>query len=88
MLQISKQSISQWLLLSYMAEKSYLSDKIAQLATKYQTSFSDFEAQINSNSVESFEAWDDYIEWKAYQDFSENISQKITEVKNGDFQKT
>lgn len=86
MLQISKQAISQWLLLSYMAEQTYLSDKIVQFGNKYQVSFADFEAQINAATVESFEAWDDYIEWKAYQDFLENIQQKIIEVKNGNFQ--
>ncbi len=86
MLQISKQSISQWLLLSYMAEQTYLSDKIVQFGNKYQSSFADFEVQINAATVESFEAWDDYIEWKAYQDFLENIQQKIIEVKNGNFQ--
>ena len=86
MLQISKQSIAQWLLLGYMAEQKYLSERVALFTRKYDCSLLDFEAKIQSAETESFEEWDDYIEWKAYFDFLVSINQKIKEVRNGDFQ--
>jgi len=52
----------------YKAELLYelhrVSECIKMFEAKYGKSFKEFEKEITS-SPESFEAWDDYMEWKA-----------------------
>jgi|LGVF01.1.fsa_nt_gb hypothetical protein len=37
-----------------------------EFETKYDTTFENFEQQLNSTEKEDFTKWDDYIEWKVY----------------------
>jgi hypothetical protein len=83
---ISKQRIGNWILLDYLAQKQVYQDKVTFFQKKYNTDLENFENQLESNSTESFESWDDYIEWKAYNKFLSEINLKISEVKNGYFQ--
>jgi hypothetical protein len=64
---LSKQQVSNWILLDYNAQKQIFQEKILFLERKYATDFISFEQKIEQVTTESFEAWDDYIEWKAYQ---------------------
>lgn len=86
MLHIPKQSITQWLMLQYMAEQRQLTDKVGFFQRKYNRTLTEFETSIELADSESFQEWDDYIEWKAYNDFLLDINQKIIEVRNGNFQ--
>jgi hypothetical protein len=63
---LSKQQVSNWILLDYNAQKQIFQEKILFLERKYATDFISFEQKIEQVTTESFEAWDDYIEWKAY----------------------
>ena len=83
---LSKQQASNWILLDYNAQKQVFQEKIHFLERKYATDFISFEKQIERATTESFEAWDDYIEWKAYQQFLSELLIKIEEIKHGDFQ--
>ena len=83
---LSKQQVSNWILLDYNAQKQIFQEKIHFLERKYMTDFTSFEKKIEQANTESFEAWDDYIEWKAYQQFLSEILIKIDEIKHGDFQ--
>jgi hypothetical protein len=82
----SKNQIGNWILLDYAAQKQVIIQKIEIIRNKYKLDFDVFEIQINNNSPENFEAWDDYIEWKAFQTFLEEIEEKIDEIKHGNFQ--
>ncbi len=83
---ISKEQVSNWVLLDYFAQKQVLNDKIVFLERKYTTDFQTFEKEINQASEENFEKWDDYIEWQAYNQFLFEIIVKIEDIKNGYFQ--
>ena len=82
----SKQQISQWALMNYLAEKQVFQEKNRFYEAKYSTDFQGFEKKINLATEENFEAWDDYIEWQAYQNFLREINHKIEEIRHGDFQ--
>jgi hypothetical protein len=82
----SKSQIGNWILLDYAAQKQVIMEKVELLQNKYKLDFKVFEAEINNASTENFEAWDDYIEWKAYQEFLQEILTKMDEIKHGDFQ--
>ena len=74
---LSKQQVSNWILLDYNAQKQVFQEKIHFLERKYATDFVSFEQKIEQANTENFEAWDDYIEWKAYQAFLSELLIKI-----------
>ena len=86
MLVIDKQRVAEWMLLSYHAEQRQLHDRIVIYENKYSQSFKEFEKNIKQKENESFDEWDDYIEWKAYNDFYSQITKMINDIKSGNFQ--
>jgi len=86
MITISKNHLSNMLLLSYLSEKKHYEDKICLFENKYNTNFEKFEKLIKNSETENFSFWDDYIEWKAYVNFFKQINNQIIDVKRGDFQ--
>lgn len=83
---LTKKQVGDSVLTYYLSEKRELEDKLDLLKKKYHTDLQSFEAQLESSSVENFEAWDDLIQWKAYHQFLLEIETKITDIRNGNFQ--
>ena len=83
---LTKKQVGDSVLTYYLSEKQELEDKLNILIQKYGSDLQKFEAQLESSSVENFEAWDDLIQWKAYHQFLLEIETKITDIRNGDFQ--
>ncbi|WP_031526594.1 hypothetical protein [Dyadobacter crusticola] len=86
MLTLSKKQIGNWVLLDYLSQKQVYAEKISLLEKKYNADLLAFEQQVENAETESFEAWDDLIEWKAYQQLLTDVTTKITDIRNGDFQ--
>ena len=74
---LSKQQVSNWVLLDYTAQKQLLQDKINFLEKKHKTDFNSFEKNINQATTDNFEIWDDYIDWKAYNQLLIKLLTKI-----------
>ncbi|MEN8119923.1 MAG: hypothetical protein ABFS35_06235 [Bacteroidota bacterium] len=85
MLTINKNKVAEWMLLSYLSEQKYFQDKLMFFKKKYDTVFEKFEKEINDSSTEDFEKWDDYIEWKAYNNFYHEVTKTIENVRLGNF---
>jgi hypothetical protein len=85
-LTLTKKQIGNWVLLDYLSQKQVFQEKISFLEKKYNLDLNSFEQQVEINTIENFEAWDDLIEWKAYNQFLSEINLKITDIRNGDFQ--
>jgi hypothetical protein len=83
---LSKQEVSNWVMLDYSSQKQTFQDKIGFFEKKYESDFLAFEKKIELASKENFEAWDDYIEWKAFKELLKEILSKIEDVKDGNFQ--
>ncbi len=58
-------------------------DKINLFRNKYKIDFIDFEKKIYNNTEESFDEWDDYIEWKAYNNILNNLLKAKVELDSG-----
>jgi hypothetical protein len=84
MVTISKQEVSALILLEEYAKLHSTLSKISNFENKYEMSFTDLELKMTTK--EDFEAYDDYIEWKALLKNKEFIANKIDQIKNGDFQ--
>ena len=65
MLKIDKQDIGQLLLPDSLASLHSAQEKLRLFERKYQTSLEDFSTALKTSEQEDFEAWDDYMEWKA-----------------------
>ncbi len=83
---ITKQQVSHWVLLDYQAQRQMLETKINFYKKKYNLDFQSFEDQLKRASTENFEAWDDSIEWQAYEQFLSELLLKIEDIRHGDFQ--
>lgn len=83
---LSKKEVGNWVLLDYAAQKQVIEEKLRLFSKKYQLDFASFEAKVNPADSESFDEWDDYIEWSANLHFLKEILTKIEDIRNGDFQ--
>ncbi len=72
----------------YRAELLYEFHKVSEcirlFEKKYGKSFKEFEEEIKSKP-EDFEAWDDYMEWKACIKSAESLKEELKELENGNF---
>jgi hypothetical protein len=81
----NKRSVGDLLLLDIMADMHCLDRKLSYFVRKYKTDLEHFEALLTSRD-ESFEHYDDLIEWKAYQSEYDALAREIEEIKHGSFQ--
>jgi len=82
---LQKSKIANSILLEYLGELSHAKDKINFFCKKYGVSFKIFEKKNLRRKRENFSTWDDYIEWKAYTNVFDNLSEKIKDIKRGNF---
>jgi septation ring formation regulator EzrA len=80
-----KQSVGDLLLMDVLADLHRVKRKLAHYAGKYGGDVTQFEARVNSEN-ESFEHYDELIEWKAYQAACDDLVERIEELKHGRFQ--
>nr|WP_295921511.1 hypothetical protein [uncultured Dyadobacter sp.] len=83
---MTKKQVGDSVLTEYLSKKQEFQQKLANLEQKYQTDLQAFETQLATSSIENFEAWDDLIEWKAYNQFLSEVETQISDIRNGDFQ--
>jgi len=84
MVTISKDSLKEILILEELAKLHATEARIRRFEDKYQLSFEAFSKKIKDREV--FEEYDDFIEWKAYQEFKGATKQKIADIRDGNFQ--
>jgi len=80
-LRISEGEVKDYLKLKSLSRLTQIKEKIRLFNQKYQIDFSQFEQSV-TNSKEDFEKWDDYIEWKALEDFRHDLEVKLREIDN------
>lgn len=80
------QNISQFEILDLLYEYQVAKTKLDLFGKKYLMDFNSFEQQIHNKSIENFNEWDDYMEWKAYSRFFKEKSKLIKELDNEYYQ--
>lgn len=85
MLTVKKSDIADGLLLELLSDMHVVKDKLAYFEKKYRVSYAVFEQTVK-NQEENYQQWDDYIEWKAYIRMFEDISRKMSDITNADFE--
>lgn len=63
MVQISKQSVQEWMIFDYLAKKHRFQDTINRFERKYGMTYTEFEKRLDTADKEVFEEWDDNIDW-------------------------
>ncbi|WP_347489344.1 hypothetical protein ABDB91_19295 [Desulfoscipio sp. XC116] len=81
-LEISMDEFKEYKKLKLISEMAPIKERIKLFENKYDANFKNFEKKIKQHP-EDFELWDDYIEWKAYQNKFEDIKDKIGGIKSG-----
>lgn len=79
-LKILADDVKEYKKLKLISEMIPIRERIKLFENKYNLNFREFEDKIKQQS-EDFKLWDDYIEWKAYQNKFEEIKEK--KGKNG-----
>ena len=87
MITISKQEIKNSYLIDLLGKRHSILAKITLFENRYKKSFNEFEKKLQKKK-ENFSDWDNYIEWKGYQEALIDIEKKIKDLKNGDFKVT
>lgn len=80
-----RQSVGDLLLLDVLADFHRVKQKLQHLVDKYGCDVDQFARRVESEP-ESFEHYDDLIEWKAYRSAHDELSEQIEELKHGRFQ--
>jgi len=80
-LEVLIDEVKEYKKLKLISEMAPIKDRIKLLENKYNCNFKNFEKKLKQQP-EDFELWDDYIEWKAYQNKLKEIKEKIGEIKN------
>ena len=83
MVQVSKQSVQQWMLIDYLAQKHRFQDRINTFERKYGMPYTEFERRIELAENEVSEEWDDSIDWGAAVGMLEDVLKAIEEIKQG-----
>ncbi|WP_054840419.1 hypothetical protein [Thermococcus sp. JCM 11816] len=78
---VTKDEVIMYEKLKLISELAPIRERIAEFERKYGVSFEEFEKRIREKD-ESFEAWDDYIEWKAYVRKFRELQKKLREIEN------
>ena len=86
MITVQKQSVSNWLMIEYLAASHAVNEKLRLFESKYAQTWDAFSQELNASSTEDFARWDDYIEWKAYLKTADDLAVKMDEVKHGNFE--
>jgi len=85
MIKVEREHISMLMLAEAYSEKHKTEEKILFFKKKYNKEFNNFEKQVYSEE-ENFTKYDDYMEWKAYENYLQEINKRIKELQNGNIQ--
>jgi hypothetical protein len=86
MLHIPKDRVQNLLVLEHLARLHQLNEAIALYERRYKTTFATFEERVNTATEEDMTAWDDYIEWLAYEQSRTETRTILEELRNGEFE--
>ena len=81
--EVSKEEVLDFLRLELISEISSISFAIDFFEKKYSKKFDEFEKGIAGHE-EKYEEWDDYVEWKAYQETYKDRTKKLKELDNAE----
>ncbi|MFA4663265.1 hypothetical protein [Pyrococcus kukulkanii] len=81
-IKVSKKDILFYERLRIISELAPIREKIRAFENKYGMTLEEFEKWLENSREESFEAWDDYIEWKAYSKKLEELQRRLEEIQN------
>ena len=80
---ISKKELRTYGKLKVISEIAPIQERIKMFERMYNCSLEDFEKRLKKRE-EDFEAWDEYIEWKAYVRTCEELKRKLKEIENAE----
>jgi len=78
---VSKRDILLHEKLRILSEIAPIKEKLRLFEEKYGMTLEEFERRLKS-SEESFEEWDDYIEWRAYLKKLKELESRLKEIEN------
>ncbi|MCR4289797.1 MAG: hypothetical protein NUV86_06025 [Candidatus Scalindua sp.] len=82
---INKEKAKEMYYANMMCEYHKATEKIRLFTKKYEMSFDQFEKDIKGSEQENFERWDDYMEWKGYENVLQTLIKEKKELEVGDY---
>lgn len=86
MVTVDKRHISDLMLIEAYAEKHKAEEKLSLYQKKYNMELHELENRIKTSAKEDFDAFDDYMEWKAYRNHLAATNAKIKELRSENIQ--
>lgn len=82
---LNKNEVAHSVLLESLSELNAVKDKLSVYSKKYSSTFKAFEKNVKSKKQENFLDWDDYMEWKAFENIFAELNEKIKDRRGGNF---
>ncbi len=86
MLHIARNHVQNLLVVEHLAQLHRLNDAIALYELRYKAQFAAFEERVTTAHDEDMAAWDDYIEWLAFEQSRTETLAIVEELRNGEFE--
>ncbi len=85
MVVISKKRVEEMLFANLLYELHRVKEKIKLFQGKYGSHFKNFEEKLKTSEKEDFEKWDDYMEWKAYENALKKLLNEKKDLEVGNY---
>lgn len=82
---IDKEKAKEMYYANMMCEIHKVTEKIRLFTKKYAMSFVQFEKEVKGSEKEDFEKWDDYMEWKGYENVLQYLIKEKKDLDVGDY---
>ena len=82
---IDKEKVKDIYYANMMCEYHKVTEKIRLFTKKYSVSFEQFEKDTKGSEKEDFGKWDDYMEWKGYENVLQDLIKEKKELEDGDY---
>lgn len=84
MISIEKKELAEMVKMDLLTEIYVLQSRVVFFENKYKCTLNEFEVKLKSDD-EKYEAWDDFMEWKAYQNTLSEKQNEVKAIENEDF---
>ena len=77
-IEVNKQDVENYVRMKIFTELTLIREKLRLFQKKYNCNFTDFEKKVTTAEEENFEEWDDYMEWKAFNNKYTRLEEKVS----------
>jgi hypothetical protein len=76
-IEVNRKDVENYVKMKHFTELTLIKEKLHLFEIKYNCDFPQFESKVINAEKENFEHWDDYMEWKAFNEKYHRLREKV-----------